>query len=76
MYGQGDGFTERAMLVYDGLHYDALAVSGDTSTLPLCTHQGYLLCIVYVRVLPYSGLVCAALYYELETLNPKSKAVP
>ena len=40
VYGQGDGFTDRAMLIYDGLHYDALAVSGDTLTLPLCTHQG------------------------------------
>jgi hypothetical protein len=25
-YGQGRGFTERGMLLYDGLHYDAMAV--------------------------------------------------
>mmetsp|Transcript_3378 Transcript_3378/g.6286 ORF Transcript_3378/g.6286 Transcript_3378/m.6286 type:complete len:361 (+) Transcript_3378:168-1250(+) len=25
-YGQGEGYSERGMLIYDGLHYDALAV--------------------------------------------------
>ena len=29
LYGEGEGYSERAMLLYDGLHYDALAVSGD-----------------------------------------------
>lgn len=27
LYGQGKGYTERVMLIYDGLHYDALAMS-------------------------------------------------
>lgn len=27
VYGSDAGFTERAMLVYDGIHYDALALS-------------------------------------------------
>lgn len=27
LYGQGKGYTERVMLIYDGLHYDALALS-------------------------------------------------
>ncbi|KAG1656459.1 hypothetical protein FOA52_005890 [Chlamydomonas sp. UWO 241] len=27
LYGQDSGYTERVMLIYDGLHYDALAVS-------------------------------------------------
>ncbi|KAG6424225.1 hypothetical protein SASPL_114640 [Salvia splendens] len=27
LYGQGKNFGERAMLIYDGLHYDALAMS-------------------------------------------------
>jgi ubiquitin thioesterase OTU1 len=31
IYGQGKGYTQRVMLVYDGLHYDALAVAGSTS---------------------------------------------
>lgn len=26
-YGEGDGYSERVMLLYDGLHYDALAVA-------------------------------------------------
>lgn len=26
-YGQDEGFTQRCMVVYDGLHYDALAVA-------------------------------------------------
>eukprot|EP01018_Ginkgo_biloba_P024690 Gb_06226 [translate_table: standard] len=27
LYGQGKGYKERVMLIYDGLHYDALAMS-------------------------------------------------
>ncbi|XP_044953609.1 OVARIAN TUMOR DOMAIN-containing deubiquitinating enzyme 2 [Hordeum vulgare subsp. vulgare] len=27
LYGQGKNYNERAMLIYDGLHYDALAMS-------------------------------------------------
>ena len=27
VYGQGEGYSEQAMLIYDGLHYDALAVA-------------------------------------------------
>ncbi|XP_057827523.2 OVARIAN TUMOR DOMAIN-containing deubiquitinating enzyme 2 [Cryptomeria japonica] len=27
LYGQGKGYTERVMLIYDGLHYDALAMT-------------------------------------------------
>lgn len=27
VYGQGEGYTERVMLIYDGLHYDALAMA-------------------------------------------------
>ncbi|KAG0469592.1 hypothetical protein HPP92_016292 [Vanilla planifolia] len=27
LYGQGKGYRERVMLIYDGLHYDALAIS-------------------------------------------------
>lgn len=27
LYGQGKNYAERAMLIYDGLHYDALAMS-------------------------------------------------
>ena len=30
MYGQDAGFPERSMVIYDGLHYDALAVAGQT----------------------------------------------
>lgn len=30
VYGQGEGYTERAMLLYDGLHYDALAQAGNS----------------------------------------------
>lgn len=29
IYGQGKGYSQRVMLVYDGLHYDALAVAGN-----------------------------------------------
>ena len=29
VYGQDEGHSERVMLVYDGLHYDALAVAGE-----------------------------------------------
>ena len=29
VYGQGEGHRERVMLIYDGLHYDALAIAGD-----------------------------------------------
>ena len=39
VYGQGDGFTDRAMLMYDGLHYDALAVSGMCVCLYVCKHD-------------------------------------
>lgn len=28
IYGQEDGYTERAFILYDGLHYDALAQAG------------------------------------------------
>lgn len=28
VYGQGSGFPQRSMLIYDGLHYDALAIAG------------------------------------------------
>ena len=28
LYGQDMGYEERVMLIYDGLHYDALAVAG------------------------------------------------
>ncbi len=28
LYGQDAGYEERVMLIYDGLHYDALAVAG------------------------------------------------
>ena len=28
LYGQDAGYGERVMLIYDGLHYDALAVAG------------------------------------------------
>ncbi len=28
LYGQDAGYSERVMLIYDGLHYDALAVAG------------------------------------------------
>ena len=42
VYGQDAGYTERAMVIYDGLHYDALAVAAypgapesmDTTVLP------------------------------------------
>ena len=27
VYGQGEGYQEQAMLIYDGLHYDALALA-------------------------------------------------
>ncbi|GMN51586.1 hypothetical protein TIFTF001_020744 [Ficus carica] len=27
LYGQGNKYSERVMLIYDGLHYDALAIS-------------------------------------------------
>lgn len=27
IYGKDEGFTERAMLLYDGVHYDPLAIS-------------------------------------------------
>ena len=29
VYGQDAGYDERVMLIYDGLHYDALAVAGE-----------------------------------------------
>ena len=32
IYGQDEGYTERVMLVYDGLHYDALAVAAGVGT--------------------------------------------
>ena len=37
VYGQDEGHSERVMLVYDGLHYDALAVAGNQyfSDMPL-----------------------------------------
>jgi len=31
IYGQSEGYTERAFLLYDGLHYDAMAQTGDPS---------------------------------------------
>ena len=44
VYGHGEGYTERVMVVYDGLHYDALAVaaspgapeSKDVTSLRVC----------------------------------------
>lgn len=33
LYGQGEGYSERVMLIYDGLHYDALAVAGGEAHL-------------------------------------------
>lgn len=33
VYGQDGGHAERVMLIYDGLHYDALAVAGETLCL-------------------------------------------
>ena len=27
VYGEGSGYRERSMLIYDGLHYDALAIA-------------------------------------------------
>ena len=32
LYGEGDEYKERVMLIYDGLHYDALAIAGETFT--------------------------------------------
>lgn len=29
IYGQDEGYEERVMLIYDGLHYDALAIAAD-----------------------------------------------
>ena len=29
LYGQDEDYSERVMLIYDGLHYDALAVAGN-----------------------------------------------
>ena len=31
VYGQELGYEERVMLLYDGLHYDAMALAGTTS---------------------------------------------
>ena len=28
VYGQEHGYSERVMLLYDGLHYDAMALAG------------------------------------------------
>ena len=28
VYGQDSGYPQRGMLIYDGLHYDALALAG------------------------------------------------
>ncbi len=28
VYGEGNGYHERVMVIYDGLHYDALAMGG------------------------------------------------
>ncbi len=47
VYGQGAGYAERAMLIYDGLHYDALALAaypgapeaGDVTLLPAAGPQ-------------------------------------
>ena len=29
VYGSEEGYTERVMVLYDGLHYDALALAGE-----------------------------------------------
>jgi ubiquitin thioesterase OTU1 len=47
IYGQGEDYSDRVMLVYDGLHYDALAVaagvgtaeSRDTVTMPVSSSK-------------------------------------
>ena len=36
VYGQDARYDERVMLIYDGLHYDALAVAGARSRLCSC----------------------------------------
>ena len=36
VYGQDEGHSERVMLVYDGLHYDALAVAGESYGTQQC----------------------------------------
>ena len=46
MYWQGKGYTERVMLIYDGLHYDALALAGTLALplpIPLPSHNADLL---------------------------------
>lgn len=41
-YGQDAGYGERVMLIYDGLHYDALAVSGSRRGLhPVLSEKRY-----------------------------------
>ncbi len=35
MYGSEEGYGERVMLLYDGIHYDALALAGGAPRLPL-----------------------------------------
>lgn len=32
VYGEDQGYTERAFVLYDGLHYDALAQSGKSQS--------------------------------------------
>eukprot|EP00884_Botryococcus_braunii_P013131 jgi/Botrbrau1/21819/Bobra.0190s0036.2 len=34
VYGQGEGYDERVMLIYDGLHYDALAIAAGPGAPP------------------------------------------
>ena len=65
VYGQDAGYSERVMLIYDGLHYDALAIAGGRLPAPLNQedkHSGQPLASaprwgtsIWLALVPYPG---------------------
>lgn len=54
MYGSGEGYQERVMLIYDGLHYDALALAGGTPVVVLFSvkvFQNHLYCTQFLKIM-------------------------
>lgn len=53
VYGEDAGYDERVLLLYDGLHYDALALAQypgapeamDVSILPVCDCRSMCICM-------------------------------
>ena len=57
VYGQDEGHSERVMLVYDGLHYDALAVAGELALSPCLWLRALICCPSLLAFIQMQGAV-------------------